>query len=225
MDGIPGVADADRERLDEVFASVAVVERARAEEQRHRRVDRGAMPVVPGDAQSGVRQLPRAVARHRQLQRPDRCGTGMFEQRAPAGRGRASTRFSARAMSVGAMSVPARPIRSSTLASGGVFRSKGRNVARQRRSLGELVIDVVAGAVARPPIGQPGATARTGSAPSSGRRPWSWTRSTPAAAGMWPPARTPIPAPGDRGRRCCFPGRHGRCRRPRSATGCRASGW
>ena len=52
-------ADVHREGLDQVLAVVAVVERARAEEQRHRRIDRRRRPPVPRHPQPDAWPGPR----------------------------------------------------------------------------------------------------------------------------------------------------------------------
>ena len=65
------VADHHGQRAHQVFAVIAVVEDARAVEQRHGCIDRRCRPIVPGQLESGAGKCQRLRARHRKLQRPD----------------------------------------------------------------------------------------------------------------------------------------------------------
>src|SRR5678816_4838582 len=61
--------DMHRKRLHEKLAPVAIVERPRAEEERHGRIDRGLRAAIPGHPQPRPAKLDRLLARRRKLER------------------------------------------------------------------------------------------------------------------------------------------------------------
>ena len=71
---VGGKADVHRKRLDQKFASVTVVERAGAEEQRHRRINRRFLASVPRDAQACVPKGQGLFLGHGELDRPQHAG-------------------------------------------------------------------------------------------------------------------------------------------------------
>src|SRR6185312_10266189 len=58
-------ANIDRKSLYQIFAIVAVVERAGPIEESNRRIDRGLFPSIPGDAQMSVSERSRFINRNR----------------------------------------------------------------------------------------------------------------------------------------------------------------